>query len=156
MVARGSGLIVNILDQSAFHPDPAYFAHTIGKTGLLGMTPPPLAMELAPAVRVNAIVPGPVLPPPDFTPEQESRIAQSTLLRRWGTPEDVAHALPLSSRSGLRHRRDALCGRRGGLEVKTPPTRFPDLGTAQAACYLFLIGLSARVPTPWGGTCSRK
>lgn len=92
MVARGGGLIVNILDQSAFHPDPAYFAHTIGKTGLLGMTRA-LAMELAPAVRVNAIVPGPVLPPPDFTPEQESRIAQSTLLRRWGTPEDVAHAL---------------------------------------------------------------
>ncbi len=92
MVTRGSGLIVNILDQSAFRPDPAYFAHTIGKTGLLGMTRV-LAAELAPAVRVNAIVPGPVLPPPGFTPEQESRIAQNTLLRRWGTPEDVAHAL---------------------------------------------------------------
>lgn len=92
MVTRGSGLIVNILDQSAFQPDPVTFAHTVGKTGLLGMTRA-LAVELAPAVRVNAIVPGPVLPPPGFTPEQELRIAQSTLLRRWGAPEDVAHAL---------------------------------------------------------------
>ncbi|MBN1920907.1 MAG: SDR family NAD(P)-dependent oxidoreductase [Anaerolineae bacterium] len=32
MVERGSGLIVNVLDQSAFRPAPAYFAHTIGKT----------------------------------------------------------------------------------------------------------------------------
>lgn len=92
MIARGSGLIVNILDQSAFKPSAAYFAHTVGKTGLLGMTRA-LAADLAPAVRVNAIVPGPVLPPPDFTPEQEDRVAATTLLSRWGTPEDVARAL---------------------------------------------------------------
>lgn len=92
MVARGSGLIVNLLDQSAFKPSAAYFAHTVGKTGLLGMTRA-LAADLAPAVRVNAIVPGPVLPPPDFTPEQEARIAEATLLRRWGAPDDVARAL---------------------------------------------------------------
>lgn len=92
MVTRGSGLIVNILDRSAFKPSPAYFAHTVGKTGLLGMTRA-LAVDLAPAVRVNAIVPGPVLPPPDFTSEQEARVAETTLLRRWGTPDDVVRAL---------------------------------------------------------------
>ncbi len=92
MIQRGNGLIVNMLDQSAFRPSAAYFAHSVGKTGLLGMTRA-LAVELAPAVRVNAIVPGPVLPPPDFGSEQTARVAQTTLLRRWGAPQDVACAL---------------------------------------------------------------
>ncbi|HOU14439.1 MAG TPA: SDR family oxidoreductase [Anaerolineae bacterium] len=92
MIARGDGVIVNILDQSAFAPSPAYLAHSVGKHGLLGLTRN-LAVALAPAVRVNAIAPGPVLPPPDYTPEQNVRIAARTLLQRWGSPDDVVKAL---------------------------------------------------------------
>lgn len=92
MIARGAGVIVNILDQSAFAPSPAYLAHSVGKHGLLGLTRN-LAVALAPSVRVNAIVPGPVLPPPGYTPEQNERIAQNTLLQRWGSPDDVVKAL---------------------------------------------------------------
>jgi len=98
MMARGAGevgntnLIVNILDQAAFAPFPAYLAHSVGKHGLLGLTRN-LAVALAPSVRVNAIVPGPVLPPPDYTPEQNARIAEKTPLKRWGTPDDVVKAL---------------------------------------------------------------
>lgn len=92
MAARGSGLIVNILDQAAFAPSPAYLAHGVGKHGLLGLTRN-LAVALAPSVRVNAIAPGPVLPPPGYTPEQNDRIAAKTLLQRWGSPDDVVKAL---------------------------------------------------------------
>ncbi len=92
MIARGDGLIVNILDRAAFAPSPSYLAHSVGKHGLLGLTRN-LAVALAPSVRVNAIAPGPVLPPPDYAPEQNERIAQGTLLQRWGSPDDVVRAL---------------------------------------------------------------
>ncbi len=92
MIERGAGLIVNILDLSAFYPMPGYLAHSVGKTGLLGLTRN-LAVTLAPTVRVNAIAPGPVLPPPDYVAAQYTSVAQSTLLGRWGTPEDVVKAL---------------------------------------------------------------
>jgi len=92
MMARGAGVIVNILDQAAFAPSPAYLAHSVGKHGLLGLTRN-LAVALAPSVRVNAIAPGPVLPPPGYTPEQNDRIADKTLLQRWGSPDDVVKAL---------------------------------------------------------------
>jgi len=52
-----------------------------------------LALELAPTVRVNAVAPGPVLPPPHLSEAGIQRMAQDTLLNRWGTPEDVAHAV---------------------------------------------------------------
>ena len=90
--ARGEGVIVNILDQSAFAPFPSHLAHSVGKHGLLGLTRN-LAVALAPSVRVNAIAPGPVLPPPGYTPEQNDRIAEKTLLQRWGSPDDVVKAL---------------------------------------------------------------
>jgi len=48
---------------------------------------------LAPNVRVNAVAPGPVLPPPDFDDEKIRRTANKTLLGRWGTPEDIAKAV---------------------------------------------------------------
>jgi len=92
MIERAAGLIVNILDRSAFTPFPAHLAHSVGKHGLLGLTRS-LAIELGPAVRVNAIAPGPVLPPPGYSPEQKERIAKGTLLQRWGAPDDVVKAL---------------------------------------------------------------
>ena len=52
-----------------------------------------LALELAPAVRVNAVAPGPVLPPPGYSASQNAAIARRTLLQRWGAPEDVAQAV---------------------------------------------------------------
>lgn len=90
--ARGDGAIVNIVDLSAFVPFPNFVAHSVGKAGLLNLTRS-LAIELAPAVRVNAVAPGPVLPPPGYTPEQYERDARKTLLKRWGSPEDVAQAV---------------------------------------------------------------
>mgnify|MGYP000848165059 CR=1 FL=1 len=89
LAEHGDGLIVNIVDLSAFMPFPGFSAHSAAKAGLLNATYG-LAVELAPAIRVNAIAPGLVLPPPYFSEAQTNAKAQNTLLRRWGTPEDVA------------------------------------------------------------------
>jgi 3-oxoacyl-[acyl-carrier protein] reductase/pteridine reductase len=92
MLEKGEGAIVNIVDLSAFEPWPNYMAHSVGKAALLALSRQ-LALELAPAVRVNAVAPGPVLPPPDFSPEMVARTGNKTLLNRWGTPEDVTGAV---------------------------------------------------------------
>jgi NAD(P)-dependent dehydrogenase (short-subunit alcohol dehydrogenase family) len=92
LTAHGDGAIVNIIDLSAFVPFPNFIAHSTGKAGLLNLTRS-LAIELAPAVRVNAVAPGPVLPPPNYSEKQIQAAADRTLLRRWGAPEDVAQAV---------------------------------------------------------------
>jgi NAD(P)-dependent dehydrogenase (short-subunit alcohol dehydrogenase family) len=92
MLERGEGAIVNILDLSAWEPWPDFAAHSVGKAGLLALTRQ-LALELAPTVRVNAVAPGAVLPPADYNAAQTARLAEETLLGRWGRPEDVAQAV---------------------------------------------------------------
>lgn len=92
MLERGEGAMVNIVDLSAWKPFAGYVAHSVGKAGLLAMTRQ-LALELAPAVNVNAVAPGPVLPPPDYSQGQIDRMARRTLKGRWGTAQDVANAV---------------------------------------------------------------
>lgn len=92
MLQRGGGAIVNILDLSAWQPWPGRTAHAVGKAGLLALTQQ-LALELAPMIRVNAVAPGPVLPPTEYSEAVNQAVASRTLLERWGTPEDVAKAV---------------------------------------------------------------
>jgi NAD(P)-dependent dehydrogenase (short-subunit alcohol dehydrogenase family) len=92
MQARGEGAMVNIVDLSAWKPFAGYVAHSVGKAGLLALTRQ-LALELAPAVNVNAVAPGPVLPPPDYSPKQIERVGGRTLKGRWGAAQDVADAV---------------------------------------------------------------
>lgn len=92
MRERGGGAIVNIVDLSAWNPWPGFTAHAVGKAGLLALTHQ-LALELAPAIRVNAVAPGAVLAPPEYGAEQRAAVAARTLLDRWGSAEDVAAAV---------------------------------------------------------------
>ena len=92
MLARGEGAMVNVVDLSAWQPWPDRAAHCVGKAALLALTRQ-LALELAPAVQVNAVAPGPVLPVPGSTAEGNAEIARGTLKGRWGQPEDVAQAV---------------------------------------------------------------
>ena len=92
MQEQGEGAIVSIVDLAAWKPFSGYVAHSVGKAGLLALTRS-LALELAPAVSVNAVAPGPVLPPPDYSEEQIARIARRTLKGRWGKAQDVAGAV---------------------------------------------------------------
>jgi len=90
--AGEANLIINIVDLSIWQPWPNFMAHSVGKSGLMALTRQ-LALELAPSVRVNAIAPGPVLPPPDMSKERSAATAQRTLLQRWGDPHDVTKAV---------------------------------------------------------------
>ncbi|HEX9116550.1 MAG TPA: SDR family oxidoreductase [Anaerolineae bacterium] len=99
LAANGDGLIVNIVDLSAFMPFPNFAAHSAAKAGLLNFTYA-LAAELAPAVRVNAIAPGPILPAAGATPELNAMTIGRTLLGRWGDPDDIAQAVVYLAKAG--------------------------------------------------------
>lgn len=92
MLVQGEGAIVNVVDLSAWKPWRGYTAHSVGKAALLALTRQ-LALELGPAVQVNAVAPGPVLPPPDYGEQQIAAVAARTLKKRWGTANDVADAV---------------------------------------------------------------
>jgi pteridine reductase len=64
----------------------------ISKGGIITMTKA-LARELAPEIRVNAVAPGPVLMPQDMDEETIERVIDGTLLKRLGSPADVAEAV---------------------------------------------------------------
>ena len=92
MLERGGGAIINIVDLAAWTPWADFIAHSVGKAALLALTRQ-LALELAPAVRVNAVAPGPVLPPPDYDQERLAQVAGRTLLNRWGEVQDLVDAV---------------------------------------------------------------
>jgi pteridine reductase len=89
---RARGKVVNLADLAGLEPWPGYVAHSISKAGVVMLTRV-LAQSLAPEVTVNAIAPGAVLVPEDYSEEERARLARSTPLRRLGSPSDVVSAL---------------------------------------------------------------
>jgi len=89
------GCIVSLGDWAVARPYLNYSAYFPSKGAIPTLTRC-LAVELGcrnPAVRVNCILPGPVLLPPDL-PEAERRQAiDATLVKREGRPENVAQAV---------------------------------------------------------------
>lgn len=88
------GAIINITDIHAERPLAGYPLYSAAKGALLTLTRA-LAIELAPEVRVNAVAPGPILWPEDgqFPNPERDAIVQHTLLKRIGTPEDIARTV---------------------------------------------------------------
>lgn len=89
------GAIINIVDIHAEIPLKDYVIYTIAKGGLLAATRS-LARELAPRVRVNGVSPGPILWPEDNqwrSAKTRKAIVERTLLKRTGTPQDIAGAV---------------------------------------------------------------
>jgi pteridine reductase len=93
-LAKREGAIVNIADIHAERPLKGYLVYSVAKSGIAALTRA-LALELAPAVRVNAIAPGAIAWPEDgqFEPRERERIVASTPLARLGSPEEIARAV---------------------------------------------------------------
>lgn len=70
---------------------PGAAAYATAKGGQLALMRQ-MAVELAPAVRVNAILPGPIYTYPELTSaEQAQNLARSNPMQRMGQPVEVAH-----------------------------------------------------------------
>ncbi len=89
---KAGGKIVNLADLGGLEPWPGYAAHSLSKAGIVMLTRV-LAKSLAPEVTVNAIAPGAVLVPDDYSSAERSRLAETTPLKRLGHPEDALQAL---------------------------------------------------------------
>jgi NAD(P)-dependent dehydrogenase (short-subunit alcohol dehydrogenase family) len=85
------GFVTNIADQKVLNPNPDFLSYTLSKLGLASATGT-LAMALAPAIRVNCIAPGLMLPSGEQTPENFARVHGQTLTGRGTTLADVAEA----------------------------------------------------------------
>ena len=86
------GRVVNLADLAGLEPWPGFVAHSISKAAVVMLTRV-LALSLAPDVTVNAIAPGAVLVPEDYSGEDRERLVRSTPLRRLGSPSDVISAM---------------------------------------------------------------
>jgi pteridine reductase len=88
--ARGS--VVFITCSSATVPMKSYLPYVVSK-GALKHLMKTLALELAPEIRVNAVAPGTVLPPPSYDAEAVRRLSRAIPLGRVGQAEDIARAV---------------------------------------------------------------
>lgn len=92
------GAIVNIGDWAVARPYRDYAAYFASKGSIPTLTRA-FAVELAPKVRVNAVLPGPVLMPEDLPPQVRERAVKGTLLQRAGRPENIAEAVVFLARN---------------------------------------------------------
>jgi len=95
MRRRGGGRIIHFSDWVAASGRPRYkdyLPYYVSKTGIIGLTQA-LALELAPGILVNAIAPGPILPPPDLSQAENHAVRRATPVGRWGGAEEIAKAV---------------------------------------------------------------
>jgi pteridine reductase len=89
------GAIINIADWAIARPYLNYAAYFPSKGAIPTLTRD-LAVELAarnPRVRVNCILPGPVMLPPTLSTEERMASIAGTLVKREGTPQHIADAV---------------------------------------------------------------
>ena len=90
--AGRQGVLINLLDQKLFNPNPDFLSYTLSKAALSEATRM-LARSLAPHVRVVGVAPGITLRSGDQSEEGFAAAHARTPLGRSSTPEDVAGAV---------------------------------------------------------------
>lgn len=90
--ATAAGVVVNLLDQKLFNPNPDHLSYTLSKAALHTATTL-LAQALAPRVRVCGVAPGVTLLSGDMNDAEFAAAHQMTPLGRSSTAEDVARAV---------------------------------------------------------------
>ena len=92
---KEGGCIITIWDWATQRPYLNYAAYFPSK-GAIPTVTRVLAVELGtrnPAVRVNCILPGPVMLPPDLPEAEKQQAINATLVKREGRPENIAQAV---------------------------------------------------------------
>ncbi len=87
-----TGLILNMVDQRVRKLTPDFMTYTLAKAALWTLTQT-TARALAPAIRVNAIGPGPTLQGGRQEAEQFARQRAATVLGRGSDPQDITAAV---------------------------------------------------------------
>ena len=87
-----SGKIVNLLDRRIVGSDPSCVPYVLSKKMLAEFTRT-AALELAPAITVNGVAPGAILPPTGKGLKRVRELAGASPLKRQCTPADVAQAV---------------------------------------------------------------
>lgn len=89
---EATGLIINMIDQRVRKLTPEFMTYTIAKMGLWAMTRT-TAQALAPAIRVNAIGPGPTMQGARQSAKHFADQRSNTVLQRGADPEGICRAL---------------------------------------------------------------
>jgi NAD(P)-dependent dehydrogenase (short-subunit alcohol dehydrogenase family) len=87
-----AGKIVLFADWAAIRPYADYLPYCVSKAGVICLTRS-LAKALGPKVQVNAIAPGPILLPPDFTAAETRAVVEATVVKRLGSPQDIVNSV---------------------------------------------------------------
>jgi len=87
-----AGKVVLFADWAAIRPYADYLPYCVSKAGVICLTRS-LAKALGPKVQVNAIAPGPVLLPPDFTASEKRAVIDATVVKRMGSPQDIVNSV---------------------------------------------------------------
>jgi NAD(P)-dependent dehydrogenase (short-subunit alcohol dehydrogenase family) len=96
--ADRQGVVINLLDQKLFNPNPDFLSYTMSKAALQEATRL-LARALAPRVRVVGVAPGISLPSGEQSAAGFAAAHLKTPLGRSSTPEDVAQAVVYAARA---------------------------------------------------------
>lgn len=91
----GGGRIVLFSDWLPASDRPRYkrmLPYYVAKGAVKSLTEA-LALELAPDILVNAIAPGPILPPPTMVRKTKEKVEEQTPLGRWGGAAEIAKAV---------------------------------------------------------------
>ena len=98
MRTAGGGRVVNFADWLVRSGRPRYTGFTpyyVAKAGVVALTEA-LALEVAADnILVNAIAPGPIVPPPDMSQEEVAEVAKATPVGHWGGENEIAKAVLL-------------------------------------------------------------
>jgi NAD(P)-dependent dehydrogenase (short-subunit alcohol dehydrogenase family) len=98
--ARGArGVVVNLLDQKLWNPNPDFLSYTLSKAALEAANTL-LAQALAPVLRVVGVAPGLTLTSHMLSDEKFQALHRQSPLGRSSTPEDVAEAVRFALDNG--------------------------------------------------------